>query len=227
MCSNLHFYTGIEFQQLVSELRLGVRLPSPPYCPFGIVEIMKKCFHESPHQRPKFEEMRTLLMQIISALRRPPTQTFENDNVDLNMSVLYSDLAMKEQYMFMRRQHETLNSILHSIEEGEEGATAQTMPFQKSIGDSIDNMNLHKEHLNYASLLNTNMNEDADQESLELIRSRKYMTYSFEHIPKNTLLQRPLLSSVSLNPIYMLNSYSKDGHRSSNFDLLNIGINEG
>ena len=227
MCSNLHFYTGIEFQQLVSELRLGVRLPSPPFCPFEITEIMKKCFHESPHQRPKFEEMRTLLMQIISALRRPPTQTFENDNVDSNMSVLYSDLAMKEQYMFMRGKHGTLNSILHSIEEGEEGATAQTVPFQKSIGDSIDNLDLQKEHLNYASLLNTNMNEDADQESLELIRSRKYMTYSFEHISKNTLLQRPLLSSVSLNPIYNLSSYSKDGHQSSNFGLLNIGINKG
>ena len=157
------------------------------------------------------------------------------------MSVLYSDLAMKEQYMFMRGKHGTLNSILHSIEEGEEGATAQTMAFQKSIGDSIDNMDLQKEHLSYASLLNTtalalnsslNMNEDTDQESLGLIRNagkghtnhgngcRKYMTYSFEHISKNTLVQEPLFSSVSLNPIYMLSYYSKGGHQSSDFGLV-------
>ena len=246
MCSNLHFHTGIEFEQLVSELRLGVRLPSPPFCPFEIAEIMKKCFHENPHQRPKFEEMRTSLTQIISALRRPPTQACENDNIESNMSVLYSDLAMKEQYMFMRRQHETLNSILHSIEEEEAGPTAQAMPFQKSIGDSIDIMdcNTQNEHLSYASLLNTtalalnsrtDMYEDTDQMSLELIRntreghtkhgnrSIKYKTYSFEHISKNTCGRRPLLSSVSVNPIYNLNSYSKDSNISSDFGLVPIG----
>ena len=246
MCSNSHFHTGIEFEQLVSELRLGVRLPSPPFCPFEVAEIMKKCFHENPHQRPTFEEMRTSLTQIISVLRRPPTQAFENDNIESDMSVLYSDLAMKEQYMFMRRQHETLNSILHSIEEGEVYPTAQAMPFQKSIEDSIDIMdcNTQKEHLSYASLLNTtelaldsgtNMNENTYQKSLELIRntrkghikhgnrSTKYKTLPFEHISKNTLGRRPSLSSVTFNPIYNLNSYSKDGHKSSDFGLVPIG----
>ena len=207
---------------------------------------MKKCFHENPHQRPKFEEMRTLLTQIISVLRRPPTQAFENDNLDSNMSVLYSDLAMKEQYMLMRGQHETLNSLLHSIEEGEEGPTAQAMQFQKSFGDSIDIMdcNTQKEHLSYASLLNTtalalnsgtNMNENTDQESLELIRntrerhtkhgngSPKYMTLPFEHISKNSLGRRPSLTSVALNPIYNLSSYSKDGHKSSDFGYHALG----
>ena len=245
-CSNLHFYTGIEFQQLVSELRLGVRLPSPPFCPFEISEIMKKCFHESPHQRPKFEEMRISLTQIISALRRPPDPAFENDNIESNLSVLYSDLAMKEQYMFMRRQHETLNSILHSIEEGEEDPTAQAMPFQKSIEDSIDIMdcNKQKEHLSYASLLNTaalapnsreDMSEDTEQKSLELIQNTrerhtkhgngctKYKTLPLEHISKNTLGRRPSLSSVTFNPIYNLNSYSKDGHKSSGLGLVTIG----
>ena len=246
MCSNFHFHTGIEFEQLVSELRLGVRLPSPPFCPFEISEIMKKCFHENPHQRPTFEEMRTSLTQIISALRRPPTQAFENDNIESNMSVLYSDLAMKEQYMFMRREHETLNSILHSIEEGEEDPTAQAMPFQKSIEDSIDIMdcNKQKEHLSYASLLNTaalapnsreDMSEDTEQKSLKMIQNTrerhtkhgngctKYKTLPLEHISKNTLGRRPSLSSVTFNPIYNLNSYSKDSHKSSDFGMVPIG----
>ena len=243
MCSNLHLHTGIEFEQLVSELRLGVRLPSPPYCPFGIVEIMKKCFHENPHQRPKFEEVRISLTRVISELRRPSTPKNQNVNVDSNMSVVYSDLAMKEQYMLMRKEHGTLHSILHSIEEVEEDPTAHTLSFQKSVGDSMDIMDriTQKEHLSYASLLNTtalalnsslNMNDDTDQESVGLIRNagkghtnhgngcRKYMTYSFEHISKNTLVQEPLFSSVSLNPIYMLSSYSKGVHQSSDFELV-------
>ena len=148
--------------------------------------------------------------------------------------------------MVMRRQHETMNSILHSIEEGEEDPTAQAMPFQKSIEDSIDIMDCdkQKEHLSYASLLNTaalaldsraDMYEDTEQKSLELIRNTrerhtkhgngctKYKTLPLEHISKNTLGRRTSLSSVTFNPIYNLNSYSKGGHKSSDVAFVTIG----
>ena len=88
-------HSGIDFEQLVSELRFGVRLPSPLYCPFEIAQIMRQCFHENPHQRPNFDEVRRSLTQITSALQKAPIQAIQKDNVNSDMSVRYSDLAME------------------------------------------------------------------------------------------------------------------------------------
>ena len=199
---------------------------------------MKQCFHEDPHQRPKFDEVRTSLTKITSELRKAPTDPYEKNNANSNIQVLYSDLAMKEQYMLMRRQHKTLKSIHHSIVEDEERHKVQTMSFEKSIGEStncIDHLR-GTEHLSYASLLNTtaspfndstSTNEGISQESPDLTpkdqqghikhenRCRKYMTYTFGYISKENIVKKPLLSSISLNPIYNLDSYSKDSHHAS------------
>ena len=230
---------------MVTELRLGVRLPSPPYCPFEIAEIMKQCFHESPDQRPKFDKLRISLTQITSALRKAPNKALENANDNSNTSVVYSDFAMKEQYMLVRQKHKTLHSILHPVEEDKEDLKAQTTSYKESIGDSRNSMesNTREEHLSYASLLNTAplaLNDSANidigrhLESLELIPNTretyikhentctKYMTYSFEHISKEFDVKRPLLSSVSFNPIYLLESYSKGSHQPFDVSLATI-----
>ena len=206
---------------------------------------MKQCFHENPDQRPKFHELRTSLTQITSALLEAPTQASKSCNDNSNASILYSDFAMKEQYMLVRQKHKTLHSILHPVEEDEEDLRSQTMQCKESIGDSRNSTEsiTREEHLSYASLLNTapiafndsiNIYKGKDQESLELIPNirknhimryidentyKKYMTYSFEHISKESCVQRPLLSSVSFNPIYLLKSYSKDAHQLSDFGL--------
>ena len=129
----------------------------------------------------------------------------------------------------MRRHHKTLHSILHSVDEDEEGLSSQALLSKKSAGDSVNSIDCttQKEHLSYASLLNTTVLHQSQvipQDSLELLsisrknqikhenRCTKYMTYSFEHISKEPTVQRPLKSSVSCNPIYNLNSYANDFH---------------
>ena len=203
---------------------------------------MKQCFHEDPHQRPKFDEVRASLTKTTSELRKAPIDPYEKVNANSNMPVLYSDLAMKEQYMLMRRQHKTLKSLHYSVEEDEERRRVQTMPFKKSIGDSTNCIDYlrRNEHLSYASLLNTtalpfddstDTNEGTSQESPDRTpkdqqghikhenKCRKYITYTFGDISKETIVQRPLLSSISFNPIYNLDSYSKVSHHASEFGL--------
>ena len=106
--------TGIDFEQLVLELRFGVRLPPPQFCPFAIAELMKQCFHEDPYQRPSFEKLKNSLTQICSAFNKK-SSSLENDDLgnETEKAVIYTDVKMKERYFKMKEKNKNLKSKNH------------------------------------------------------------------------------------------------------------------
>ena len=48
---------GIDVEQLISDLTLGIRLPRPNFCSQSIEVLLENCFYEEPMKRPSFEEI--------------------------------------------------------------------------------------------------------------------------------------------------------------------------
>ena len=51
----------MDVNQLRHELAQGIRLPKPEYCPDNIPDIIQRCFHEDPKDRPDFIELKVLI----------------------------------------------------------------------------------------------------------------------------------------------------------------------
>ena len=51
----------MDISQLIHELKLGIRLPSPTFCPKPIATLMKQCFHADPKERPDFSKIKSEL----------------------------------------------------------------------------------------------------------------------------------------------------------------------
>ena len=105
-------FLGIDFEQLILELRFGVRLPPPQFCPFSIAELMKKCFHEDPYQRPSFEKLKKSLTQICSTLNKDLSTQFKKDiTTESDDTVVYADIRMKERYFKMKEKNKHLKAF--------------------------------------------------------------------------------------------------------------------
>ena len=96
------------------ELRFGVRLPPPQFCPFVIADLMKQCFHEDPYQRPSFEKLKNALTQICSTFNKKSSSLENNDLANENeKAVVYTDVKMKERYFKMKEKNKNLKSKNH------------------------------------------------------------------------------------------------------------------
>ena len=42
-------------REVLDQVDLGYRMPKMAYCPDSLYEIMLKCWHKDPQQRPTFE----------------------------------------------------------------------------------------------------------------------------------------------------------------------------
>ena len=101
------------------ELRFGVRLPPPQFCPFVIADLMKQCFHEDPYQRPSFEKLKNALTQICSAFNKKSSSLENNDLGNENEeAVMYTDVKMKERYFKVKEKNKNLKSKNHMCSNG-------------------------------------------------------------------------------------------------------------
>ena len=66
------FTTGIDFQELISDLSNGIRLPNPLLCPPPITSLLEKCFDETPDKRPDFKTIKHYLEVIYPNLDSHP-----------------------------------------------------------------------------------------------------------------------------------------------------------
>ena len=71
---------------MIYELVQGIRLPNPPYCPFKIGELMKKCFLENTSQRPGFKEIKESLQDACEELFRIPAASEEKSKNNIRCS---------------------------------------------------------------------------------------------------------------------------------------------
>ncbi|XP_067410646.1 protein-tyrosine kinase 6 [Emydura macquarii macquarii] len=51
-------YPGMSNSEVCKKVQTGFQMSCPPKCPFMIYEIMRKCWHLSPDQRPVFKHIR-------------------------------------------------------------------------------------------------------------------------------------------------------------------------
>ena len=70
---------------MVNDLSVGIRLEKPKYCPQPIIELLDKCFLESPERRPDFEEIKSNLHTAYNSLIaqiQPDRKTICEENAD-------------------------------------------------------------------------------------------------------------------------------------------------
>ena len=95
---------GIDLYQLILELKMGVRLPTPPNCPETIADILRQCFIEDPRNRPTFTEIKSMISQSHrESLRK--VISVNDEEKEFNAIVQYADLEMESTYLNMRKQN--------------------------------------------------------------------------------------------------------------------------
>ena len=102
----------MDVNQLRHELAQGIRLPKPEHCPDNISDIIQRCFHEDPKDRPDFIELKVLIETAYDLLISCHNEN-EVSNQESEM-LLYENIAsltpskddrMKERYLDMRRKN--------------------------------------------------------------------------------------------------------------------------
>ena len=172
---------GIDFEQLVLELRFGVRLPPPQFCPFAIAELMKQCFHEDPYQRPSFEKLKNSLTQICSALSKKSSSLENNDLGDeTEKAVIYTDVKMKERYFKMKEKNKNLKSKNHICSNGKR----YIKPFSLSCTYVNDSNSIDSP---------VGMNEDS---GVCLIRQSSYSEPDLNYLKSNYNLKENLRNNL-------------------------------
>ena len=99
-------FKGIDIHHLIYELRKGIRLPNPPFCPHGICDLISKCFYEDPNQRPNFKEIKRdfrAAYDDLLAIAQSKANTNGNETEPLYISLMpineIKDDTMKRRYL--------------------------------------------------------------------------------------------------------------------------------
>ncbi|CAH3018175.1 unnamed protein product [Porites evermanni] len=82
-------YAALGGQEIVKLLKTGERLPKPEGCSDEIYDMMVKCWHPNPKERPTFQELARAMDSLLSAeadyleiLSEDPTETEEDQHYD-------------------------------------------------------------------------------------------------------------------------------------------------
>ena len=212
-----------------------MRLPPPQFCPFPIVDLLKKCFIEDPHQRPSFLLIRDTIAQIRIDLRNEMSRLKDDHQTCSKGTVIYSDVPMKKQYLAVKEYNQNSSNTNHFTKEEN----------QPEIFNTSALCDMDKNYMgSYASLdspipthsqENTPVNWNDDFGCIQLTPEsslkrnmlskrnenyRSYLTYSGERLLDGRIgLHKP---SQSCNPLYMFQSLVKSKKESETFVELNI-----
>ena len=100
----MNLLIGIDLYQLILELKMGVRLPTPPNCPETIADMLKQCFIEDPRSRPSFTKIKSVISQSHRENLRKVISVNDEEK-EFNEIVQYADLEMESTYLNMRKQN--------------------------------------------------------------------------------------------------------------------------
>ena len=81
---------------------MGIRLPTPDYCPLTIANLINTCFLEQPRERPSFHEIKELVLAAYSGIKRTGRTMFPNTSNNLKR-IEYTDLKMESRYLTMHK----------------------------------------------------------------------------------------------------------------------------
>ena len=99
-------FTGIDLQSLIYNLTNGIRLAQPEYCPLSIIEMLQKCFDETPNKRPDFQQIKQYLEVVYNKLftQAQPLSLSGKHNEKNTMNIRYRTL-LKENKNYSERQY--------------------------------------------------------------------------------------------------------------------------
>ena len=81
---------------------MGIRLPTPDYCPLAIGNLIKTCFIEQPSERPSFHEIKESVLVAYSGIKRAGRTMIPNTSNNLK-NIEYTDVQMVSKYLKMHK----------------------------------------------------------------------------------------------------------------------------
>ena len=97
-------FSGIDVYELIMELKMGIRLPTPEYCPLAIGNLIQTCFIEQPNERPSFFEIKESVLVAYSGIKRAGRTMITNTSNNLQ-NIEYTDVQMVSKYWKMHKMN--------------------------------------------------------------------------------------------------------------------------
>jgi hypothetical protein len=120
-CHNIHYLlvVGINVNELIYELRQGIRLSDHPSCPDPICHMIHTCFLENPSHRPDFSELKEAIQSACDDLvGNVKSNKVENESAAVDPYTTMMPLKdmkhndMKEQYIQIQMANEINPRVL-------------------------------------------------------------------------------------------------------------------
>ena len=130
----------MELQQLILELKVGIRLPTPDCCPSTIANMIKTCFKEQPTERPSFLELKNSVALSYSGIRRASTAAIKTE-IETQHGVDYADILMEEQYLKMKKENKIFEKNMKGRENVSSSVTfnpaSLTASYKNNVGQYV------------------------------------------------------------------------------------------
>ena len=103
---------------------MGIRLPTPDYCPLTIANLINTCFLEQPRERPSFHEIKDLVLVAYSGIKRAGKTMIPNASNNLK-SIEYTDLKMESRYLMMHKMNQDYQKERNMVLQNEDSQLQQ------------------------------------------------------------------------------------------------------
>ena len=191
---------------MVNDLTLGIRLPSPAFCPKAIADLLETCFRESPEKRPDFDEIKSKVNTAFNRLflkSKTRADVAKNDYqlVNLNrsakMHTQYSTLIKENKKEYMIQQRARKNTYLSNFLKNEKTSDRKEILGKQQENFGLETaVNLYVDMSNNLKASNQNRNsiDDRKQEEIENTSPKNDSIYT---IREQKWISDPILFNVS------------------------------
>ena len=131
----------MELQQLILELKAGIRLPTPYCCPPTISNLIQSCFIEQPTERPSFLEIKNSVSLAYKGLKRASTAAIKIE-IENQEVVDYADIRMEQQYLEMKKQNKNFEDNMKMNPRVTFDATSLTASYTTNVGRYVSLQNI-------------------------------------------------------------------------------------
>jgi hypothetical protein len=172
----------VQYQIFVEQLRQGIRLPYPPFCPDKIWNLMRSCFHETPEERPDFKEIQETIQSATNSLFQSVTSVNGASNIN-DIQVSYTTgmpfemtrrNRMKERYYKVQNANQGQDH--DKSKKNNESKTEDALNY----ASSTNGISLENEKDDYALLRKTSPTQLQHTQEEESPKELSYVT--IEHV---------------------------------------------
>ena len=136
------FSSGMELQQLILELKAGIRLPTPYSCPPAIANLIQTCFKEQPTERPSFLEIKNSVSLAYKGIKRASAAAVKIE-IENQEVVHYADIRMEQQYLEMKKHNKNFGDIMKMNARVTFDAASLTASYTTNMGEYVSVQNIN------------------------------------------------------------------------------------